>query len=117
MIKVNEVEILAMLEEGNYEGIAKLVKAKIPVYFSEKDFSITEYKRPNDYIIDEIKRKFPSVMIIDLNQLMCENGKCDIELNNTIVYRNEDHLNTSGAKLLGELYLKKYGNPLKNINN
>lgn len=96
---------------------AKLVKAKIPVYFSEKDFSITEYKRPNDYIIDEIKRKFPSVMIIDLNQLMCENGKCDIELNNTIVYRNEDHLNTSGAKLLGELYLKKYGNPLKNINN
>jgi hypothetical protein len=44
---------------------------------------------------------------------MCKNGKCDIELNNTIVYRNADHLNTSGAKLLGELYLKKYGNPLK----
>ena len=29
MIKVNEMEILAMLEEGNHEGIAKLVKAKI----------------------------------------------------------------------------------------
>ncbi|MFA9192158.1 acyltransferase family protein [Flavobacterium sp. FZUC8N2.13] len=94
---------------------AKLVKAKIPVYFSEKDFSITEYKRPNDYIIDVIKQKFPSIMIIDLNQLMCENGKCDIELNNTIVYRNEDHLNTSGAQLLGELYIEKYGNPLKKV--
>lgn len=92
---------------------AKLVKAKTAVYFSEKDFSITEYKRPNNYIIEEIKRKFPSIIIIDLNKLMCKNGKCDIELNNTIVYRNADHLNTSGAKLLGELYLKKYGNPLK----
>ena len=29
MIKVNEMEILAMLEEGNYEGIAKLVKSKM----------------------------------------------------------------------------------------
>ena len=29
MIKVNELEILAMLEEGNYEGIAKLVKTKM----------------------------------------------------------------------------------------
>jgi hypothetical protein len=92
---------------------AKLVKAKTAVYFSEKDFSITAYKRPNNYIIKEIKRKFPSIIIIDLNKLMCKNGKCDIELNNTIVYRNADHLNTSGAKLLGELYLKKYGNPLK----
>ena len=29
MIKVNEMEILAMLEEGNYEGIVKLVKSKM----------------------------------------------------------------------------------------
>ena len=46
MIKVNEMEILAMLEEGNHEGIAKLVKAKIlegqtkPSYLSKiKAFS------------------------------------------------------------------------------
>lgn len=96
---------------------AKLVKAKTAVYFSEKDFSITEYKRPDNYIINEIKRKFPSIIIIDFNKLMCENGKCDIELNNTIVYRNSDHLNTSGARLLGELYLKTNSNPLKTLNN
>lgn len=92
---------------------AKLVKAKIPVYFSERNFSIPEYKRPNDYIIYEIKRKFPSIIIINLNDVMCENGDCKIELNNTIIYRNSDHLNTSGARLLGEAYLKKHNNPLK----
>lgn len=92
---------------------AKLVKAKIPVYFSERNFSIREYRRPNDYIIYEIKRKFPSIIIINLNDVMCENGDCKIELNNTIIYRNSDHLNTSGARLLGEAYLKKHNNPLK----
>ncbi len=95
---------------------AKLIKSKRTVFFPEKDCSIEEYKRPKDYIINEIKRKFPSIIIIDLNTLMCKNGKCAIELNHTIVYRNGNHLNTSGAKLLGELYLKKYGNPLKKIN-
>jgi hypothetical protein len=28
------------------------------------------------------------------------------QINNSIVYRNEDHLNTSGARLMGEEYLK-----------
>lgn len=92
---------------------AKLIKAKIPVYFSERNFSFPEYRRPDNYIIYEIKRKFPSIIIINLNEVMCENGNCEIELNNTIIYRNPDHLNTSGARLLGETYLKKYNNPLK----
>lgn len=92
---------------------AKLVKSKNTVYFSQKDFSIPAYKRSNNYIIYEIKKRFPSINIIDLNKVMCQNGQCDIELNNTIVYRNNDHLNTSGAQKIGELYLKRFGNPLK----
>lgn len=95
---------------------AKLVKAKKAVYFSEKDFSIPEYKRTNNYIVYEIKRRFPSIIVIDLNKVMCQNGKCDLDLKNTIVYRNADHLNTSGARLIGESYLKTFGNPLKELN-
>lgn len=94
---------------------AKLVKAKLPVYFSQRQFSFTAYKRPNNYIIHEIKKKFPSIIIINLNDVMCKNGTCKIDLNNTIVYRNPDHLNTSGAKLIGESYIKAKGNPLKNL--
>lgn len=92
---------------------AKLTKTNKGSYFTERDFSIKEYKRNNHYIINEIKRKFPSIIIIDLNKVMCQEGKCDIDLNNTIVYRNANHLNTSGARMIGELYLKTFGNPLK----
>ena len=95
---------------------AKLAKAKIPVYLSERDFSTTEYKRPNNYIVYEMKRKFPSIIVINLNDVMCKNGKCKIELNNTIVYRNSNHLNTSGAILLGKAYLITHNNPLKELN-
>jgi peptidoglycan/LPS O-acetylase OafA/YrhL len=94
---------------------AKLVKAGIKVYFNQKDFSIPFTPRPYNYIVYEMKRKFPSIIVIDLNDVMCKDGKCDLKINNTIVYRNSNHLNTSGAKLIGEKYLKLKGNPLKNL--
>ncbi len=95
---------------------AKLIKGGLPIYFSEKNITIPEYKRPTDYIVYEMKRKFPSIIVIDLNEVMCHNGNCEIEINNTIVYRNINHLNTSGARLIGEAYLKTHNNPLKEIN-
>ena len=51
-----------------------------------------------------------------LNEIICEGNNCNIQLNNTIVYRNSDHLNTSGAMLLGKEYLSKKNNPLKALN-
>lgn len=93
----------------------KLLKAGKSVFFTQKDFSIPHYNRPTDYMVYELKRKFPGILVIDLNEVMCQNGKCDVEINNTIVYRNYNHLNTIGAKLIGERYLKLMGNPLKNL--
>jgi hypothetical protein len=94
---------------------AKLLKTDIPVFFTQTDFSIPFTPRPSNYIVYEIKRKYPSVLVIDLNDAMCKDGKCDIAINNTIVYKDESHLTTSGAMLIGERYLKLKGNPLKNF--
>lgn len=105
---------LRKIDESNLHK-AKLVKAALPIYFSKKDFSIPCLPRPYNYIVYEMKRKFPSIIVIDLNDVMCKDGKCDLEINNTIVYRNTNHLNTSGAQLIGEKYLKLKGNPLKNL--
>ena len=94
---------------------SKLLKAGLPTYFTQRDFSIPAYPRPYSYIVYEMKRKFPSTIIIDLNDVMCHNGKCELEIDSTIVYRNGNHLNTSGARLIGERYLKLKGNPLKKL--
>jgi hypothetical protein len=94
---------------------SKLLKSDLPIYFTQKDFSIPATPRPYNYIVYEMKRKFPSLIVIDLNDAMCKDGKCDLKINNTIVYRNENHLNTSGARQIGEKYLELKGNPLKNL--
>ena len=93
----------------------KLLKTGRKVYFSERDFSIPLKPRPNSYIVYEMKRQFPSILIIDLNDAMCKDRKCDLEIDNTIVYRNFNHLNTSGAELIAKRYIELKGNPLKNL--
>lgn len=92
---------------------AKLVKSGNMVFFEDTDFRIPMYKRPNDYIVYVMKQKFPELVVIDLNDAMCKDGKCDIQLDNTIVYRNFNHLNTSGAEMIAKKYIKLKGNPLK----
>jgi hypothetical protein len=48
---------------------------------------------------------------------MCKDGKCDLEIEKTIAYRNFNHLNTSGAELMAKKYIQLKGNPLKPTNN
>lgn len=93
---------------------AKWVKSGNKVFFDQKDFSIPKIKRPNWYIVYQIKRQFPKVQIIDLNDAMCKDKNCEIAIDGTIVYRNFNHLNTSGAKKIAQKYLIIKGNPLKN---
>ncbi|NAS31502.1 acyltransferase family protein [Flavobacteriaceae bacterium R38] len=93
----------------------KLLKTRQPDTFSQVNSSIPETKRPDDYFIHEIKKRFPSILIIDLNDVMCKNGECELRIGDTIIYRNRDHLNTSGARLMGEKYLRLKGNPLKGL--
>ncbi len=112
--KIVLLDCLRPMSEMNLHK-AKLLKTGKSVFFSETDFSIQCTPRPYDYIVYEIKRKFPSVLIIDLNDVMCKDGKCEITINNNIVYKDISHLNISGAKLMGEKYLKLKGNPLKNL--
>ncbi|RXR19074.1 acyltransferase [Flavobacterium amnicola] len=92
---------------------AKLVKSGNMVFFKDTDFRIPMYERPNDYIVYVMKQKFPELIVIDLNDAMCKDGKCDIQLDNTIVYRNFNHLNTSGAEMMAKKYIELKGNPLK----
>lgn len=95
---------------------AKLVKSGNMVFFNDTDFRIPMYNRPNDYIVYVLKQKFPEILVIDLNDAMCTDGKCNIQLENTIIYRNFNHLNTSGAELMAKKYIELKGNPLKKQN-
>lgn len=91
----------------------KMFKTNNLASLSKGDVMVPFYKRSNDYIVYKIAKQFPAVQIINLNDVMCSGEWCDYQVNNTIVYRNGNHLNTSGAMLLAQKFINKKGNPLK----
>jgi peptidoglycan/LPS O-acetylase OafA/YrhL len=91
----------------------KLLKTNNGSSINKQDLLIPFYKRADDYIVYEINRKYPQVTIINLNDVMCYDTSCNFEIDNSIVYRNGNHLNTSGATLLAKKYILEKGNPLK----
>ncbi|GAA4230733.1 acyltransferase family protein [Postechiella marina] len=119
LIKLNKrVVLFDCLRETTNMNLhkQKLIKIGRKTSFNKNDLLIPKTKRPKHYLINVLKSMFPQIEIIDLNDAMCNDNTCKLEIENTIVYRNSDHLNTSGAKLMGKRYLQLKGNPLKNYN-
>lgn len=64
-------------------------------------------------LIDELAREYPQTIVIDPKDVLCRKGKCYSALDGVPLYRDDDHLNYRGSKLLGEKYLQQFGNPFK----
>lgn len=72
----------------------------------------------NPFISDafnKIKRHNPQVIIIKPSELYCEGNRCNMELNRTPLYRDGDHLNEVGAKVLARKYLEKHSNFIQKV--
>lgn len=72
----------------------------------------------NDRIEYKIKKKFPQVILIDPNDVLCKNNysECTAVVEGKIIFRLDgSHLNAPGASAIGKEYIKKSGNPLNGI--
>ena len=105
------IDPLRTVSEMNLHKM-KLLKTNNGASIVKQDLLIPFNKRADDYIVYQISRQYPEVTIINLNDVMCYNKGCNYEIDNSIVYRNGNHLNTSGATLLAKKYLLEKGNPL-----
>ncbi len=95
----------------------KLNKVQTGFQFPKEELLIPYPKRIDKHIINEIKKRFPSVIIIDLKDVMCNDAKCDYMINEEIVYRDYGHLNISGTRMIAKKYLEVKGNPLRVLKN
>ena len=106
------IDPLRTVSEMNLHKM-KLLKTNNGPSIVKQDLLIPFEKRPDAYIVYEINRKHPEVTVINLNDVMCYDTSCNYEIDGSIVYRNGNHLNTSGATLLARKYILEKGNPLK----
>ncbi|EHE5958113.1 hypothetical protein JMS23_003922 [Salmonella enterica] len=78
---------------------------------SGKDISTKEHMKKEvvggDEFIHYIVKKYPQITYIDPNDILCKNGLCTGQINGKIIYRDGGHLNWSGSKELGRLFVKE----------
>jgi peptidoglycan/LPS O-acetylase OafA/YrhL len=68
-------------------------------------------------IIGQVERRFPSVKTIHTADVPCSNGRCDTELLNVPMYRNNDngHMGAGGTRIYYQAYLRKHPTELQDI--
>ena len=62
-------------------------------------------------LIGSLSNEFPQLVTIRPQLLMCDAENCKMDLNGVPLYRDEDHLNKIGSKLLGYIFLESTRNP------
>ncbi|WP_234360200.1 acyltransferase family protein [Francisella philomiragia] len=65
--------------------------------------------------IYKLKHKYKELILINPKKVICNKDYCNTSLNGIPIYADNHHLNFIGSKLLGERYLKEYGNPLNSL--
>ncbi|MBM7456320.1 peptidoglycan/LPS O-acetylase OafA/YrhL [Oceanisphaera litoralis] len=68
--------------------------------------SVTKRQAYANAVIEMLEEKYPELMVIRINDQICENGWCKSELQGVPLYRDDDHINDRGSRLLFDLYLQ-----------
>jgi len=110
----NNVQVIILYTPNMLNGqreynqtVTKLLKTTTLVNYKIK------YKPTK--IVAELQEKYPSIMVINPNDVLCNGEYCDVQINGTFLYSDHRHLNKLGSYLLGEKYLKDKGNPISNL--
>jgi hypothetical protein len=53
----------------------------------------------------EIRSRYPTIHILDPNQIICSGNKCSPMIGNVLLYRDNGHLNDVGSRLIGQSLL------------
>ena len=88
--------------------------------FSKKVFDcsysinlLNERNKEYHEAINEIKEKFPNLLVYDSTLVLCDNIKCYGKIGKDILYEDDDHLNVIGSNLLGKDFKKWFDNIAK----
>lgn len=63
-------------------------------------------------VFTDLKSKYPNLIIIDPKKAQCTDSTCMTAIEGVPVYRDIGHITDYASYKFGEMYLKKYGNPL-----
>ncbi len=59
----------------------------------------------------KMEKKYPQLIVIDPQKLLCRHGQCKADINNVPVFRDPAHLTDYASYYLAKHYLQRYKNP------
>ncbi|HZX26991.1 MAG TPA: acyltransferase family protein [Telluria sp.] len=68
-----------------------------------------------DAVLDALARRHPGVLVIDPKPLTCSGGRCATNIGQLALYKDANHLNAPAARVLGEQYAARFGNPFRPV--
>ncbi len=77
--------------------------------------TINKIQADTKNILLSIKNKYPDLIFLDLNPVMCQANQCSSAAGGIPLYmtgQSNSHLNYAGSSLVGDIYLHNYINPL-----
>ncbi|XID75175.1 acyltransferase family protein [Alkanindiges sp. WGS2144] len=86
--------------------------------FVKDDCTFDKVKYDADFaewldILNKVQQRYPELIVLDLNRIICDSVKCYSSLNGIPLYRDSQHLTYAGSKEIAIEYLKRYDNPFK----
>jgi len=87
---------------------------KREIFDAQLDCNITLEANPFiTELFQRVQTEFPETIIIKPSELYCMGSNCQMMVDNTPLYRDDDHLNEDGAKILATKYLSNNANFVK----
>ncbi|MCW8470862.1 acyltransferase [Fluoribacter gormanii] len=105
------IHATALMQNNFHDCVFKHIKLRRAYTPHECDF--TFYEDPWFHqLFDQMKDKYPQLVIIDPKEVQCENNICKADFNGVPIYRDVGHITDYASYQFGMLYLKKFPNPL-----
>lgn len=64
-------------------------------------------------MVVSLEEEFETLLVIDPSRVICDDDYCYSEIEGLPLYKDGNHLNYMGSEFIGELYLKRFGNPFR----
>lgn len=108
------IESTAVTHGNLHQCFFKHIKLRQSYNSEECRFTLTSSDNETwlNQLFDNMRRKYPQLIIIDPKQVQCRDNVCYSDLNGIPVYRDEGHITDYASYQLGYLYLREFENPL-----
>ncbi|MDR2869764.1 MAG: acyltransferase, partial [Deferribacteraceae bacterium] len=79
----------------------------------EDNMMTDPYELKIQALLASFKEKYPQIIIIDLHELLCQDGRCTAMIDDQPLYTDKfGHITHYASHRLGEMYLENIGNPI-----